>query len=194
MSNTTTTSRPSATKLVRRVLKELPDGTPNYEHVSQSVLDLIPEDEYRSYLLEFIKLNVATQIADQRNGVLSRLRSLKPPKPGPREPEPSTFIDIDAPPPPLVRRGPSKRDLIVSAAQKALQSRVFVPGVGHQFIGDLTVEYARAVAEDRTRRAGEMSDSASMYESFANLMDAEGVSTLSEIPEKFAAVVNPALI
>jgi len=191
----TTTLKPSASVLVRRVLAELPEGAPNYDKVSQAVFDSIPADEYESYLLEFIKLNVATQIADQRNSTLSRLKNFKPPKPAPLEPEASTFIDI-APsiPPKLVRKGPSKRDLIISAAQKALQSRVFVPGVGHQFIGDLTAEFARAVADDRIRRAGEMSDSASMYASFADLLAAEGASTLSEIPEKFAAVVNPDLI
>ena len=195
MKSSTPTTRPSAVRLLRGVLRSLPDGAPDYDMVTQAVLNEIPESEYKTYLYEFIKLSVSTQISEQRNNTLSRLKNLKPPRPQPSESEPQTFIDI-APtePPRLVRRGPTKRDFILSAAEKALKSRVFVPEFGFQFIGDLTEEFARAVAEDRVKRAGQMSDSAGMYESFADLIQSEGVTTLADIPDKFATLVNPDLI
>ena len=184
-----------ASKLVQDVLSAIADPAPDYDDVTNKVLALIPNEERDAYLYEFIKLNVSNQISGHRVASFSKLKSFKLPKVGKAEPEPSTFIDI-APetPPKLVRKGPSKRDLILSAAEAVLTSRVKVPEVGLVYVGDLTVEYALAVAKDREERAGNMEASARMYRSFADAMREEGVTTLGEIPEKFASVVNPTLI
>lgn len=176
----------SPNKLVRDALKEA-DSDPNYGRVAQAVLDRIDPSDYAYYLLEFIKLRIPNQIANDRNTAIKQVQNYKPSMERPQS-EPQTFIEIDAPAPPPVRSAKmdAMRDL-------ALQERVTV-GAERKRLGELTYDDLMTIVDDRQARSGQLLASRDMYQAFAQALKQSGKRTLGEIPDEFKKLLNKSFL
>lgn len=183
---------PSATKLVRDALRADGSPSPNYDKIARDVVAMIDPVEYESYLFEFIKLRIPSQISDGRNGALKAIQNHVPRFSAP-EPEPQTFIGSDDDAPRLVRN-PTNSAKIDAMRQRAFEERVTVGENSRKMLKELTYDDCIWIVADRKSRSKQLDSAADMYQEFADAIHASGKSTLGELPDEFKRILNPKLV